>query len=662
MLCCTKCPFVFCKECVRSNLSIPYAKRIEENDNWSCFVCNPDLLRKHRAQHWALRNFMTKQLEKIKTTGQRKAKLNNLFNEDASNCCRVKKRKSLSQKPVAPLEPVKRPAESMDSDEVTAHPPSKRRSAEETSEKAPPPPVSSASLQSSADCARMRNNQGKRPDDTSAVPEAPAISHNISGLHFNLKKASRQEYFRLPPYILSGSNVLTLNNVNVKGPHFKIKQTVTKSTAASIPDHFIGPDPVQQTDAPPPPMPMKPIAASHHGPIVLTPIQLIPAGSSIFTQQNGSISIARAPQPDTPFAKAKTAFEDVIISGLEVCQNTITKLITLSNSTSFRETRSFSDLKGLYVHLDYLYRFSSEKIKTLQQEVTEGMRSLESTDAASKEKTSVEELIILDEETDTVEELIILDEETDVVEVLSDNDETAAPKVRVESALPKFTYAPGPASAVKKLLFKHTQYTAKSIVPVPANISSDLASNDFTRSARIEDGKLKFNTLVRVERLENSKDVAVKQHMTKLQESFEAVSGVAADEETLSASKPSDEETSDLMLPCPETEVTEIPDEEVDPIEEALETFEIETVARDAASESGESSSVKSDGIRNTKIPYEYPPKPVMSKKASETPRSAYVGEFLDFVQTNDKRRSKLDLKSGIRGCEGRVACNQRLI
>lgn len=64
-------------------------KEIKENEDWSCFVCNKDILKGHRAQHWAFRNFMNKQLEKIKQSEVK----DNLLKDD-SKCCSYRKLKT----------------------------------------------------------------------------------------------------------------------------------------------------------------------------------------------------------------------------------------------------------------------------------------------------------------------------------------------------------------------------------------------------------------------------------------------------------------------------------------------------------------------------------------------------------------------------------------
>jgi hypothetical protein len=96
-------------------------KEIEENDDWSCFVCNKDILKRMRAQHWALRNYMNKQLEKIqKVNINSEDELNNLLNDDTTSCCPKKKRKLPLPKPTPA--PVKRPMPNI----TMTYPPAKK--------------------------------------------------------------------------------------------------------------------------------------------------------------------------------------------------------------------------------------------------------------------------------------------------------------------------------------------------------------------------------------------------------------------------------------------------------------------------------------------------------------------------------------------------------
>lgn len=644
MFCCATCPFVFCNKCIKSNLSNSYVKEIEENDDWSCFVCNKDILKHQRAQHWALRNFMTKQLEKIqKTTVQSEDELSNLLNEDASNCCPKKKRKPLPAKPAAPIAPVKRSAGSMSSGGITAFPPAKRVAAEakQPSKPAPPPAAPKPGNQSSIVCTPdilgllngdndapqpsssvvappppliMRNNQRLRSIQAApnvTVPGTPPIYHNISGFQIDLNHAARQEIFRLPNGKLiqvrkqattappNGANLRAQGNVNIRGPQFTIRQATTP--AANILNNFIRPVRAQgpQYGAPRPRQQnIQPRFTSHNGRMVANPVQPTPvqqppppkpSGSTIFTQQNGTISVARAPQPDTPFGKAKIAFEDKIISGLEICQHTINKMITLSNNTSFKESRSFSDLKDLYIHLQYLFSFTSGKIKTLQEELTAGASSLESIDTASKEKT-------------TIDELEILEEKTDVIEVLSDDEEPEPTKVKAEVASPPLqaaapaepaeVMAPGPATAPKRPLIKHILYPPKDALPVPSvveptvRIPLDRESIDSIRSEHLDDKKLKLRTLVKVEKLEDSKDVVIKQFMAKLLEKAATAS------ESGGSSRGG---TPDLSLLCPETVMSEV--DEVLKTTEEEKAEELEVAAEKVGEETQQSSEAEAEEL-----------------------------------------------------------------
>lgn len=613
MFCCSSCPFVFCNKCIRSNLSNSYVKEIEETDDWSCFVCDKNVLKKHRAQHWALRNFMNKQLEKIqKANVHSEDELNNLLNEDVSVCCPRKKRKSIL-KPVAA--PVKRP--SMNGGILNLMPPAKKpniqlppqkvtrmgptgRSSRSSSPRslpsnpnseivctpdilglfnenddaiptsnmvptAPPPPLV------------MRNNQRTHVVSRSASVVAPApIYHNVNGFQIDLNHASRQDIFRLPNGKLIQVRKQTApptvaptpfrvgnpNNPSPRGPQFTIRQaspvssiaqtTTTRMYRPQLPlqtrirftpnaQPRFTTQPQQRftfTDGRCVPTPIQPIPhipAIQPTPPPPKPVVSGALASTVFTQQNGSISVARAPQPDTPFGASKTEFEDKIISGMEICQHTINKMITLTNSTSFKQSRSFTDLKDLYIHLQYLFTYTAGKFTTLQDSLKTGIESLVKHEVP-KEKCDDDELEIVEQK-------------ADIIEVMSDDDEPPQPE--------KIEQLPG-----KKPLLKHIQYTSKDTPEVAdatkssvsavssgetatadesgssiENPTADeivavicapspglLGDENFkalfveTAEAIAKDKKLSNRVVVKVEKLENSKSPVIRQFMREMQE------------------------------------------------------------------------------------------------------------------------------------------------
>lgn len=591
-------------------------KEIEETDDWACFVCNTDVLKKHRAQHWALRNFMNKQLEKIqKANVHSEDELNNLLNEDVSVCCPRKKRKSIL-KPVAA--PVKRP--SMNGGFLNLMPPAKKpniqlppqkvtkivpasRSSRSTSPRALPSnqnseivctpdilglfnenddaiPTSNMVPTAPPPPLILRNNQRTQVVSRPASVVAPApIYHNVNGFQIDLNHASRQDIFRLPngkliqvrkqtapptvvPTPFRGGNP---NNTAPRGPQFTIRQanSITQTTTARmyrpqlplqtrirfnanaqprfttqpqqrftftdgrcVPTPVQSIPPVQAIQPTPPPPTQKPVVSGA-------------LASTVFTQQNGSISVARAPQPDTPFGASKTEFEDKIISGMEICQHTINKMITLTNSTSFKQSRSFSDLKDLYIHLQYLFTYTAGKFTTLQDSLKTGIESLVKHEVP-KEKCDDDELVIVEQK-------------TDIIEVMSDDDDELPKPEKIEQL-------PG-----KKPLLKHIQYTSKdtpdvaegktsslSVVSSGETVTADESGSsieaptvdeivavivapspgvlgdenfkvlfDETAEAIAKDKKLSNRVVVKVERLENAKSPVIRQFMRQMQERLE---------------------------------------------------------------------------------------------------------------------------------------------
>lgn len=564
-------------------------KEIEETDEWSCFVCNKDILKTHRAQHWALRNFMNKQLKKIqKSDFNDEDEVNNLLNEDSSKCCPRKKRKAIA-KPVAA--PVKR-VPPMTREYMTIQPPAKKPHIQTT----PKPRVSVTPKISPRTYANSRNSEIVcTPDilgllnenDDSAIPKtnmmpstsvappplilrnnqmkqqrpiqpAPAqvpspIYHNVNGFQIDLNHAARQEIFRLPngkliqvrkqtaaPTAAPVAFRPSMASIAPRQPQFTIRQASPMTTTARM---FRPQMPQARFQTTPQPQHRFTVNDKHgmtnHGisnsttqpqatPVVATPTII----SSVFTQQNGSISVARAPQPNTPFGKAKTEFEDRIINGMEICQHTINKMITLTNSSSFKQSRTFTDLKDLYIHLEYLFNYTADKFQTLRENLKTGKESLVKHDVASKEKCDNDELEIVEEK-------------TDIIEVLSDADDEEAPLPEKEK--------PGPASTKRSFLKNVTQTTTdktdsldaeqtsgndtavrSSSSNSTADVENDSASKDsydVSMAVIANDKKLKNKVVVKVEKLENTKNPLIKLFMSQLQEKLDKQSSAASSRE-----------------------------------------------------------------------------------------------------------------------------------
>ncbi|CAO1440158.1 unnamed protein product [Diamesa hyperborea] len=488
VFCCSDCPFVFCNKCIKSNLTTKYVKEIEDNDDWKCFVCDKSILKKMRAQHWALQNFVEKQSSKIKKLNGNEEEIDSLLNEDSTRCCPRKKKKSPIPPKTLLTASLKR---SLTQSLQLTPPPAKKQNtakspkipshytyANKTVKIASKPQQSnnnneivctpdilglmSGNQESNTSPRRMQvpplvmRGQSERgrprnpPPPPSTSQPVSTIYHNVNGYQVDLNQAARQDIFRLPNGKLiqvRKQNALTatlppgrypLNSAQVNQPVPRPRVTIQPNSIG----RFQRPQ-IHRPQGPRVIMPQQRFQARFSTPPQqLTPLPTLPPVSTVFTQQNGSISVQRAPQPDTALGKAKVEFEDKIISGMEVCQHTINKMITLTNSTSFKTSNSFRDIEGLYIHLRYLFTYTMGKYKTLQESLTEGMETLAKLDPK-----------LLDHDEEDIE---ILEEKTDCIDLDSDNEGNDSPVKKV----------PSPAKVVSSELTNGVGTTAK--IPVPS--------------------------------------------------------------------------------------------------------------------------------------------------------------------------------------------------
>ena len=425
---------------------------------------------------------------------------------------------------------------------------------------------------------RQQQERGRpRAAQPLAQPTHPigkaAIFHNVNGFQIDLNQAARQEIFRLP-----------------NGKLIQVRKQVTPTTPTQPRLRF----PLMNPNGPPlmPRVTIRPNSMNRfhrpqlraQGPRIILPQQRftventrvttfasqqqqqqnhqqqqlnhqlqqqqlkhapVMITSSMFTQQNGSISVVRAPQPDTPLGKAKIEFEDKIISGMEVCQHTINKMITLTNSSSFKTSNSFQDIKGLYIHLQYLFTYTMGKYKSLQDSLTEGMETLAKLDPK-----------LLDRDEEDIE---ILEEKTDCIEIESD-DEEIEPVKKVPSPAKSVTASKNVSTAevtngvvatakIPVPSFRHMRYIDKpKEIEIDAAINVEAELNVFTTKIVPNLDTPSTSTykpdiyipiklkkcVVKLEKLENSDSIIIKNYMAEFvsKQNFSLSSSVEEVEKT----------------------------------------------------------------------------------------------------------------------------------
>lgn len=331
---------------------------------------------------------------------------------------------------------------------------------------------------------------------------------SVNGYQIDLNQAARQEIFRLP----NGKLIQVRKQPNSTpsaptirpGLHFAMQPRAHIPVRPNPPtitttSRMMRPVMAPQLRVARPQMPQQRPTASNQS-------TQGPVASTVFTQQNGSISVARAPQPDTQFGKAKTSFEDKIINGLEICQHTINKMITLTNSSSFKNSRSLADLKDLYIHLQYLFTYTSGKIKTLQDSLATNVEELAKHDKSLKEK-----------EKHDSDELEIVEQKQDVIEVFSDDEEEAP---RSNQVATKKTAAPCNKSPEQEVLDIEQEILTALVATMQNTFARQPDQTELLASCNYmsDDKKLLTKSAVKVERLEESKSPLVKQFMIAIQQ------------------------------------------------------------------------------------------------------------------------------------------------
>uniref|UniRef100_A0A1B6KZC4 PHD-type domain-containing protein n=1 Tax=Graphocephala atropunctata TaxID=36148 RepID=A0A1B6KZC4_9HEMI len=85
VFCCSSCPRVVCKKCIKRNFGVDKIKEIDENDNWACYVCKPTDIWAHRAIFLGLRNLGKEMRSKVASLSREEKQA--YLSKDTSHCC-----------------------------------------------------------------------------------------------------------------------------------------------------------------------------------------------------------------------------------------------------------------------------------------------------------------------------------------------------------------------------------------------------------------------------------------------------------------------------------------------------------------------------------------------------------------------------------------------
>ncbi|KAF5300018.1 hypothetical protein FQR65_LT09275 [Abscondita terminalis] len=113
VLCCAVCPYVFCQKCIRVNQGKKALDAVLQSEDWTCFVCNPQQIMRHRIICRALYDYVVKQLKYVSNCDHkiiinlfisstwRPLNRPDILEMDKSLCCRksasLPKRKSIDE-------------------------------------------------------------------------------------------------------------------------------------------------------------------------------------------------------------------------------------------------------------------------------------------------------------------------------------------------------------------------------------------------------------------------------------------------------------------------------------------------------------------------------------------------------------------------------------
>ncbi|XP_023025222.2 uncharacterized protein isoform X1 [Leptinotarsa decemlineata] len=83
VICCSSCPMVFCKLCIRMNFCIEKYAEIRDKDEWKCFVCEPSQIRALRVHCLEFADYVRKEILRLASVENLKPAME----KDHTFCC-----------------------------------------------------------------------------------------------------------------------------------------------------------------------------------------------------------------------------------------------------------------------------------------------------------------------------------------------------------------------------------------------------------------------------------------------------------------------------------------------------------------------------------------------------------------------------------------------
>ncbi|RZB39488.1 uncharacterized protein BDFB_002093, partial [Asbolus verrucosus] len=87
VLCCSKCEFVFCKRCIRTNFGRKKMFEIRDSDSWDCFRCVPSQIITQRIACYEFFEYVRREMARASSVNN-----SEIWSKDHSRCCSSKRR------------------------------------------------------------------------------------------------------------------------------------------------------------------------------------------------------------------------------------------------------------------------------------------------------------------------------------------------------------------------------------------------------------------------------------------------------------------------------------------------------------------------------------------------------------------------------------------